>query len=105
MNRIVRSALFKRQLLDITASYRERAGTAIALKFVDQIESSIGFIAATPLACAIYTRLEGKDFRKWGLKDFPVSVFFRLDESGTIILEALYAHRMDIGQRLPRDIE
>ena len=77
MPKIVRSALFKRQLLDITARYRERAGLPVALKSVDQIEGSIAFIAAKPLACAVYTRLQGKEFRKWSVKDFPVSVFFR----------------------------
>ena len=102
---IIRSALFKRQLLDITASYRTRAGSPIALKFVDRIEDGIRFIAARPLTCAVYTRLDGKEFRKWGLKDFPVSVFFRLDGEDTIVLEALYAHRMNIAARLPQDIE
>ena len=105
MPRIIRSALFKRQLLDITVSYRERAGSPIALKFVDQIEDSIAFIAAKPLACAVYTRLEGKEFRKWGLKDFPVSLFFRLEGNEIIVLEALYSHRMNIAGRFPKDIE
>ena len=105
MPKIIRSALFKRQLLDLTTSYRTRAGSPIALKFVDQIEDSIGFIAERPLSCAVYTRLEDKDFRKWGLKDFPVSVFFRLDREDTIVLEALYAHRMNIAARFPGDID
>lgn len=105
MPTIVRSALFKRQLLDITASYRDRAGSGIALKFVDQIDEGVRFIADRPLACAIYTRLEGKDFRKWRLKSFPVSIFFRLEATDTLVLEALYAHRMNIAVRLPKDIE
>ncbi|MFD3191884.1 type II toxin-antitoxin system RelE/ParE family toxin [Sedimentitalea sp. HM32M-2] len=105
MPRIIRSALFKRQLLDITSSYRERAGSPVALKFVDQIEDSIAFIAAKPLACAVYTRLEGNEFRKWGVKNFPVSLFFRLEGDETIVLEALYAHRMNIAGRFPKDIE
>ena len=105
MPRIIRSALFKRQLLDITGGYRERAGSPIALKFVDQIEDSIAFIAAKPLACTVYSRLEGKEFRKWGVKDFPVSLFFRLEGEDTIVLEALYAHRMNIAGRFPKDIE
>ena len=104
MPKIVRSALFKRQFLEITAGYRERAGSSIALKFVDKIEDSISFIAARPLACAVYTRLEDKEFRKWRVPDFPVSVFFRLENDDTIVLEALYAHRMNIGSRLTKDI-
>ncbi|MBD8894115.1 type II toxin-antitoxin system RelE/ParE family toxin [Roseibium litorale] len=105
MPRIIRSALFKRQLIDITSGYRTRAGSKIALKFVNQIEAAIGFIAAKPLACSVYTRLESKEFRKWGIQDFPVSLFFRLDGEDTIILEALYAHRMNIAARLPKDTE
>lgn len=105
MPKIIRSAVFKRQLLDITASYRERAGSAIALKFVDQVEACVGFVAVKPYACAIYTKIEGKEFRKWSLKDFPVSVFFRLEDSDTIILEALYAHRMNISARLLKEMD
>ena len=105
MPRIIRSALFKDQLLTITTSYRTRAGSPVALKFIDQIEHSIRFIAEKPLSCAIYTHLAGKEFRKWSLKDFPISVFFRLDDEGTIILEALYAHRMNIAARLSNDLE
>lgn len=102
---IRRSALFKRQIIDIATSYRERAGAAIALKFVDQIEQSIAFISKKPGACAIYTRLEGKEFRKWRVDGFPVSVFFRIESDDLIILEALYAHRMDIAARLPKEID
>jgi len=105
MSRIIRSAAFKRQLVEITSGYRTRAGSHIALKFVDQIDASIRFIATKPLACAVYTRLEDKEFRKWGLQDFPVSIFFRLEGESTIVLEALYAHRMNIAARLPMDVE
>ncbi|MEO0412176.1 MAG: type II toxin-antitoxin system RelE/ParE family toxin [Pseudomonadota bacterium] len=102
---IRRSDLFKRQLLNITASYRDRAGKLIALKFVDQIEESVKFIANKPLACVIYTQLDGKEFRKWHLKSFPVSIFFCVKSPDTIILEALYSHRMNIAARLSRDTE
>ncbi|MFC6658587.1 type II toxin-antitoxin system RelE/ParE family toxin [Roseibium salinum] len=105
MSRIIRSALFKRQLIEFTSSYRLRAGSDIALKFVDQIEESIRFIAIKPVACAVYTRLEGKEFRKWGVKDFPVSIFFRLEGEDTIVRDALYAHRMNVAARFPKDVE
>ncbi|MGH1353578.1 MAG: hypothetical protein ACRBBS_00660 [Thalassovita sp.] len=45
---------------------------------MDQVDAGIRFIAVHPLACAIYTELDGKAFRKWGLKSFPVSVFSAL---------------------------
>lgn len=102
---IVRSALFRRQLLDIAASYKERAGSDIALKFVDEIDNAVSFIAAKPLACAIHTRLDGKEFRKWRLKSFPISIFFRLESVDTLVLETLDAHRMNIALRLPNDME
>ncbi|OKH87144.1 type II toxin-antitoxin system RelE/ParE family toxin [Thalassospira sp. TSL5-1] len=102
MTRIVRSAAFKRQLVDLTAGYRARASSNIALKFVDQVDSAIRFIATKPLACPIYTRIEHKDFRKWSLQDFPTSIFFRFESQDIIILEALYAHRMNISARLSK---
>ena len=105
MSQILRSALFKRQLLEMTAGYRQRAGSEVALTFVDQVEEAVRFAATNPLACAVYTRLEGKDFRKWSLKDFPVSIFFRTEDPDTIILDALYAHRMNIAAHLPEDVE
>lgn len=105
MSRIIRSALFKRQLIEITSGYRVRAESEIALKLVDQIDAGIRFIATRPLACAVYTRLEDKEFRKWRVQDFPVSIFFRLEGEDTIILEALYVHRMNIATGLPKDVE
>lgn len=104
MYRITRSALFKRQLLEITTSYRERAGSAVASGFVDQIEQSVRFIASKPRACVTYTTLRGKEFRKWRVNGFPVSVYFRISDESTIVLEALYAHRMNISARFPDEI-
>ena len=100
-----RGALFKRQLLSITRAYRERAGSAVALKFVDQVEESALFVVSRPMACPVHTRLEGKEFRKWGVQDFPVSLFFRIEQEDTVILEALYAHRMNIPSRFQKDIK
>lgn len=100
MQSIKRSALFKRQLLKITGDYRERAGSGTALKFLDEIENAVTFIAKQPQACAIYTRLEDKEFRKWRVGGFPVSIFFRMEDKNTVVLEALYAHRMNIAERL-----
>ena len=102
---ILRSALFKRQLIDQTAAYRDRAGPPTALTFVDRVEDATRFIAARPLACAVYTEIDGKTFRKWGVNGFPVSIFFRIEPDETIVLEALYAHRMDIAGRLPDELE
>lgn len=104
MTQILRSALFKRQLLEMTEGYRDRACRETALKFVDQVDAAVRFIARRPLACAVYTELQGHAFRKWSLSDFPVSVLFRVTDN-MLILEALYAHRMDIAARLTDEIE
>lgn len=105
MYRIQRSALFKRQFLEITKSYHERAGAAVALSFVERIDESVRFIASKPRACATYTTLKGMEFRKWRVNGFPVSVYFRISDESTIILEALYPHRMNISARFPDEIK
>ncbi|WP_155847384.1 hypothetical protein [Asticcacaulis sp. AC402] len=91
--------------MELTADYRQRAGSPVALKFVGQLDDAVNFIAKRPTACPVYIWLEGKEFRKWVLKDFPVSVFFRLADDAAITLEALYAQRMNIAARLPKDME
>ncbi len=88
----------------MTENYRDRAGAAVAHKFIGQVDDAVRFIVLHPLACAVYTELDGHEFRKWSLGGFPVSVFFRREEDATIILEALYAHRMNIDVRLHDDL-
>ncbi|WP_162901641.1 hypothetical protein [Breoghania sp. L-A4] len=51
---LLRSALFKRQFVDITSSCGARPGPEVAPKFVDQIDADIRVVATKPLACAIY---------------------------------------------------
>lgn len=105
MYRVKRSALFKRQLVEMTVGYREAAGSSTALDFVDQVEKSIRFLAAKPRACAVYTTLKGREFRKWRVNGFPVSVYFHLHDDSTVVVEALYAHRMNIAARFTDDIK
>ena len=101
---IKKSVLFKRQSAAFVAEYRERSGVTIANGFVDGLEYGIRFIATNPQACVVYTRIAGKEFRKWRVKGFPHSIYFRTDKE-FIILEAIYAHRMDTIKRLPNEIE
>jgi len=103
MYTILRSALFKRQLLHFVKNYKERAGIKIASKFLDNLEKSINFIGETPYSCLIYTDIAEQEFRKWNVKDFPHSIFFRVNEK-TITLEVLYAQKMDIENRILSDI-
>lgn len=104
MHQIKRSALFKRHALHYVLDYRERAGRDIAEHFIDGLERSIAFICKHPAACRVYTRVGGHEFRRWQIKDFPHSIYFRFDDQ-VIILEAIYAHRMDTESRLPSDMD
>lgn len=103
--RIQRSALFKSHFLDMVANYRDRAGSEVALRFVDQVEDCVTFISHRPKACVVHTQLQGKTFRKWRLKSFPVSIFFRHELDDLIILDAIYAHRMNIAGRFSEDLD
>ena len=104
MYQIKRSALFKRYALQYVLDYQERAGSHIAEKFIDGLEHSIAFIQKHPTACGVYHHIGGHDFRRWQIKGFPHSIYFRLDKQ-VVILEAIYAHKMNIDTRLPSDMD
>jgi hypothetical protein len=109
---IRRSALFIRQVRSFARSYAQdvNAGTAIALRFVDMVEEATRFIQGNPFACAVYVdaknhpKLSGLEYRKWNVKGFPHSVFFKVDGE-VITIAALYAQRMNIAVRFPSDIQ
>lgn len=106
-----KSALFLRQLQSFAVAYLHdpNAGKAIALRFVDAVEAASAFIQERSLACSIYheaclnPNLKPYEFRKWRVKGFPHSIFFRVD-GNAVLLEAIYAHKMNIGDRLPDDV-
>lgn len=106
-----KSALFLRQLKVFTLAYRDdpNAGKNVALRFVDGVEAASAFIQERPLACGIYHEaslhpdLKRYEFRKWRVTRFPHSIFFRV-EGKVILLEAIYAHRMNVAGRLPDDV-
>ena len=104
-----KSNLFKRQLLVFAHDYKEIAGIKIAERFINSVQNAIEFISRFPLACSLYhearqvSALRQYEFRRWSLKGFPHTIFFRI-EGDIILLEAIYAQRMDIEQRLPNDI-
>ena len=111
MHNIQKSALFKRQLLAFAKKYAldVNAGKMIALRFIDEVEAATNFISKNPFACGIYHAAKSHDqlhryeFRKWRVKTFPHSIFFRVN-GDTIMLEAIYAHKMDITGRFSSDI-
>ncbi len=105
------STLFDRQLFEFAENYKDIADLKTADRFLDCVEEAIHFIAQSPLTCGVYFELqkvaglEEYEFRKWRVKVFPFSVFFRIKDKKTIVLEAIYAHRMDIFKRLPSEID
>lgn len=103
MTKILRSAAFKRQALAFTADYKQRVSPQVAGLFIDDLEQAIVFIAANPKACRVYTQLAGYEFRKWTFSRFPHAIYFRLEQDA-IVLECLYAHKMDADVRLQDDL-
>lgn len=91
-----KSSLFKHQLIYFAKNYKE-----IANRFLDSVENSLSFIQSKPLACSIYQDakkhplLQQYEFRKWPIKGFRHYVFFRVLDNQEILLEAIYAYRMD----------
>lgn len=90
--------------------YKDRAGTKIAEQFIDTVEGGLKFISESPLACSIYNPGEGYEdlaiyeFRKWPLKKFPYTIFFRITDNKTILIETMYSHRMDVTGRFSKDM-
>ena len=100
-----------RQWQSYAQDYRDRAGMATAERFVVAVEEALRFIRRNPYACSIYDTGEGYEdlrahqFRKWNLHDFPHSVLFRMGDNATILIEVIYAHKMDVPSRLAIDID
>lgn len=100
---VKRSALFKRQLADFVQGFMELANAEVANRFIDGLEKSIHFIATHSDACPPY-EFNGLHFRKWNISGFPHAIYFRVRDN-TIIMEAVYAHRMDRSSRLSSDFK
>ena len=108
MFQIEQSALFLRQWQEFTHNYNKRAGKSVAVKFVLAVEEAQTFIANNPYACMVYDaggEFPNYKFRKWSLHKFPHVILFRVKDADTIIIDAIYAHKMDIGRRFEAEIE
>lgn len=111
MYEIQKSALFHRQVVLFAREYAQdvNAGETIAVRFVDKVEEATQFIQKSPFACLVYQdakqhpKLRGIEYRKWRVKGFPHSVFFRIKDN-TIIVAGIYAHKMNIEARFPSDL-
>ena len=108
MWKIRKSETFKAQLLAFSRDYKERVSLDVARNFVYDVNNAITFVARNPFMCSLYTEarhheeVKAFEFRKWSLKNFPHIVLFRV-EGETIILQAIYADRMNIAARFPSD--
>ncbi len=107
--KVYKSALFKRQWRDFALYYKAEAGQVVAERFVDAVEEALNFISTMPLACSKYQpaseSLLKYEFRKWRLKGFPYTIFFKVTKDKTIMIEAIYGQHMDIENRIQNDIE
>lgn len=75
------------------------------MKFAENVEEAIRFVAENPFACAAYQQVREKTVRKWMVKGFPVSVFFTVRDPETVVMEGVFAHRMDIPRRLKKGMK
>jgi hypothetical protein len=102
--------LFNRQLARFALDYKQRVDVETALRFLEFTEKAIDFIANNPFACPCYEHgasdnmFRDLEYRKWGLHKFPHHLLFRMDDDKTILLEAIYAQKMDVGVRLGNDL-
>jgi hypothetical protein len=72
-----KSTIFMQQWKGYAQDYDERAGGALAERFITAVEDALGLIGQNPYACAIYETGEGYEdlqvhkFRKWNLQLLP----------------------------------
>ena len=102
------SALFDRQVIEYAYHYKGSANIQTAEAFLDAVKDALEFIQQSPRRCPVFKphknikELQSLEYRKWSLKQFPFTCFFRL-EKDLIKIEVLYHQRMDIAQRLLSD--
>ena len=107
-----KSALFVRQLRVFAGEYARdmNAGNMVALRFIDLVEEATHFIQHNPFACVSYVeagqhpQLATYDYRKWRVKGFPHSIFFKVD-GNVITIAGIYAQKMNIAVRFPSDMK
>ena len=109
MWKLHKSKLFQRMRIEFARDYAKRAGVKTAHRFADEVEECLRFIQSSPLLCSVYDVGEDSEdlssfqYRKWQLNKFPHIVIFRIQESQTLLVEAIYAQKMDIQKRLPEE--
>jgi plasmid stabilization system protein ParE len=107
---LLKSKLFMQQWADIALSYQHKAGEEVAERFIAAVEKALDFIKERPNACPIYEvgqeadDLQRYSFQKWQLRGFPYLVLFHRMNKETVLVDAIYAHRMDIPLHVKEDI-
>lgn len=91
--------------------YQHKAGEEVAERFIVAVDNALLFIAQRPNACSIYEvsyeadGIRGYHFHKWQVRGFPHMVLFHMIDAETVLVDAIYAQRMDIPVHIAEDME
>jgi plasmid stabilization system protein ParE len=99
---LVKSASFIQQMRETARYYKTQGGTRLAKRFLAAVDDSVLFIRQSPYACSFYANdVHGytHSFRKRNLPTFPYAIYFHIEQETKIILDVLYAHKMDVTSR------
>jgi plasmid stabilization system protein ParE len=108
---VLKSRLFMQQWQDFAADYQSIAGEGVAERFIIALDNALKFIAERPHACPVYEvgqeadDMRGYRFHKWQLCGFPHLVLFHIRDADTVLVDAIYAQRMDIPSHMAEDME
>jgi toxin ParE1/3/4 len=95
MKPVIPRDLARRDLEDAVDYYVREAGTAVALRFVDSVESAYSVIARQPAAGSprYAYELDLPGLRCWSVKRFPYLIFYVERDSHIDIWRVLHARR------------
>lgn len=99
------------QWKEFAFDYRNKAGDEVAERFIVAVDNALLFIAERPKACPIYEvgreadDIRGYHFHKWQVRGFPHMVLFHMVDAETVLVDAIYAQRMDIVAHIVEDME
>jgi hypothetical protein len=108
---LLKSRLFMQQWTEFASDYQGKAGDALAERFIVAVDNALLFIEERPNACPIYEvgqeadDIRGYRFHKWQVRGFPHMVLFHMIDAETVLVDAIYAQRMDIPVHITEDLE
>jgi plasmid stabilization system protein ParE len=111
MMKLLKSRLFMQQWEGFASDYQHKAGDEVAERFIIAVDNALLFVAERPNACPIYEvgydadDIRGYHFHKWQVRGFPHIVLFHMIDAETVLVDAIYAQRMDIPVHITEDLE